>query len=42
MAGIVSGIVHEIAARETRAGQQKQPEGEDNKAKELALANGCG
>ncbi len=32
VAGVVSGVVHEIAARETRAGQeQKQPKGEDDR-----------
>jgi hypothetical protein len=38
----MSSVVHIIAAGETGACQEKKPEGEDEKAGELAFANSCG
>jgi hypothetical protein len=38
----MGSVMHIIAACETGADQEKKPEGEDEKAGELALSNGCG
>jgi hypothetical protein len=42
VAGVVGSVMHIIAAAETGARQEKKPEGENEKAGELTLANSCG